>query len=154
MPESDEDISELLAGESLKGPRTFRGRTLAPITRTLKRLMFKVGADDFTAIYILMGAYSTSEEEQFDRLRVMIAATDDTAAFRASVGLEFDKLNDAEEEETHRLMSEILGVTAKAEVAIVSAEKKSTVPAAPSLTSALLPSSPLPESSLVEALAS
>lgn len=152
--ESDEDIAALLAGESLKGPRAFRGRKLAPITRTLKRLMFKVGADDFTALHILAEAHALTEDGQFEKLRALIAATDDSAAFRAAVGMQFDKLSDAEEEETHRLMSEILGVTAKAEVAIVTAEKKSTVPAAPSLTSVPLPSSPSPESSPAEVQAS
>lgn len=153
MPNTDEEISAMLAGESLKGPRSFRGQTLAPLTRGLRDLRNKVISQsdtvtfhDAVLLHILAEAHADTPDARSRNRRALMVATDDVPGFRARVSELLDDFSDEDDNEARRLVGEILGAAEKAEVAVVTMEKKSTVPAEPSPTPAPSPSSPSPES--------
>lgn len=126
---SDEDIQKQLAGEVLRGPLNFRGRTLAPLSRGLRDLRNKVIAPDDTGtfhdvafLHILAEAHAETDVAKREKRRGLILATDDVTGFRATINLLEDELSDADVAEAKRLVSEILGLVEKAEVVL--AEKK------------------------------
>jgi len=138
---SDEDIDRQLAGESVRGPRHWRGRELAPLSRGLRSVRNKVIAPDDTAefhdvalLHILGEAHAATEELRLQARRALILATDDTTGFRASISLLLDACSDVEIEEARRLVNEILGLVEKAEVVLAEKKTDSPVSAVPILT--------------------
>lgn len=143
---TDEEIQKQLAGEAVRGPRVFRGRELAELTKGLRDLRNKVLAPDDTAafhdlalLHILAEAHAVTPEARLARRRALLVATDDVPTFRAVISLQLDELTDEEEAEADRVTNEILGIVEKAEVVL--AEKKSEVEGLvePSLMMTLLP---------------
>jgi hypothetical protein len=153
MNDSDDSIASHLAAESLRAPRTFRGRPLAPLTFGLRALRAKVFLrddpdlfHDVILIHLLAEAYAETEAGQLERRRALIAATDDVPTFRGRMSLLMDELGEEGVAEATRLTEEILGLVKNAEVEI--AEKKSEQPpalAAPSPIPISSSSSPSPE---------
>lgn len=153
--QSDEDIESQLAGESIRGPRTWRDRQLAPLSRGLRALRNKVIAPEDTGefhdvalLHILSQAHAVTEAGRFDARRKLIVATDDVTGFRTAVDLLLDECSDADIEEARALVNEILGLVQKAEVTL--AEKKTAAAdhAAPSPTPTPSPSSMPSDSSI------
>jgi hypothetical protein len=141
---TEEEIQAQLAGESVRGPRSFKGQPLATLTAGLRDLRNKVsdradptGFLDLLLIKILVDASATTEEEEFLKRRALIIATDDVAGFRARASIWNDKLTDDDRAEVRRLADEILGLVEKAEVSI--AEKKSVSPAAAEPSPTVMP---------------
>lgn len=127
---TEEEIQKLLSGEATKGPRTFRGKTLAALSRGLRDLREKVISRDDTGafhdvalLHILEAAHSDTDAGRLAARRALISATDDVAGFRAVVSLKMDDLSDDEIAEAGTVTDDILGIIEKAEVQIV--EKKS-----------------------------
>lgn len=150
--QSDEDIQQQLAGEAYKGPRKWRGRQLADLTRGLRALRNKVVAPEDTAEFhdvslltILTDAFGVVDSDKLNNRRRLIIATDDVAGYRATVSILLDELSDAEIAEGRQVTDDILGIVERAEVVI--AQKKTDVPASaePSLTTMPWPSGALPE---------
>jgi hypothetical protein len=151
---SDEDIESQLAGEAVRGPRQWRGRELAPLSRGLRALRNKVIAPEDTGefhdvalLHILGQASSATDSGRFEKRRALIVATDDVTGFRTTVDLLLDDCSDAEIEQARGLVNEILGLVQKAEVTLAEKKTASVVPAAPSPTPMPLPSSTPSDSS-------
>ena len=147
---TDEEIQARLAGDSVRGPRAFRSRPLAPISRGLRDLRNKIVAADDTAafhdvalLHLLSEAHSNSESGRLEKRRALIMATDDVATFRATVSLLMDALSDEEIATARQVTNEILGLVEQAEVTL---QKKSETadPQEPSPTTTPLPSCPSP----------
>ena len=113
---TEEEIQARLAGESVRGPRTFRGAELAPYTKGLRDLVQKVIRPDDSArfhdlalVYLLTAAHGHTAEERVAKRRALLIATDDVAEFRARLSVEFvDDLSDEEFAEVRRLADDIL----------------------------------------------
>ena len=141
---SDDEIQSRLAAEGLRGPRTFRGRTLAAYSPGLRDLVLKVVSPqdtavlhDVTLVYILLEAHGASPEDKLARRRRLLAATDDREGFRLKVNVEWlDGLSDAEIGECKRLVDDILAPVKLAQVAVVApaGKKKRRAKAKPSPT--------------------
>ena len=124
---TDDEVSRRLAGETVQGPRRFRGRELAPYTKGLRDLAMKVISPDdtgilhdVTVVYLLLEAHSPIPAEKIARRMALIAATDDRANFRARVSVEFlDDLSDAEIAEIRTLVDGILSPVQAAQVQVV-----------------------------------
>jgi hypothetical protein len=132
---TDEDIQRELAGDGLRGPRSFRGRHLAELSLGLRDVFYKVVQPDDTSSFfdlilmeVLARAYAETPEERRTLRRKLILDTDDMAGFRADVSLIFDDLTEAEQTEARRISDEIFGLIEKAKVKVASAEKKSSAP--------------------------
>lgn len=128
----DDTIESLLAAETLRGPRMWRGKQLAPMSRGLRDLRNKVVSPEDTAdfhdvalLHILAEAYHVDTAKRLERRQALMAATDDTAKFRAGISLILDDIGDDETawQETRRLVNEILGLVQDAAVSLT--EKKS-----------------------------
>ncbi|HEX8312160.1 MAG TPA: hypothetical protein VF614_12630 [Chthoniobacteraceae bacterium] len=146
---SDEEIQRQLSGEATRGPRSFKGRELAPLTRGLRDLRNKALAPDDTAafhdvalLHILAEAHAITPEQKLAQRRSLIAATDDVATFRATISLQLDELSDEDLVEAKRVTDDILGIVEKAEVVL--AEKKSDPEALAELSQTTKPSTPGP----------
>lgn len=129
--QTDEEIQAQLAGESLRGPRTFRGRPLAEITRNLRGLAVQAcfpedygPFQDFILLHILAEAYAEEPSKRLERRCALLLAAGDLPIFRAKIALAMDECTEEEEKEASRLAGEILGLVKKAEAAII--EKKSS----------------------------
>ncbi|MEA3211327.1 MAG: hypothetical protein QOE70_4384 [Chthoniobacter sp.] len=153
---SDEDIQRQLAGESLRGPRIWRGRELAPLTRGLRDLRNKVVAPDDTGafhdtalLHILAEAHHAAVSTRLEKRRALLVATDDVPTFRAAVSLLMDDLSDEDLAEVRRLTNEILGIVEAAEVSL--AEKKTVSPDPAALSPMTTRSSSPPPSASPEA---
>lgn len=124
---SDAEAQALLAGQAVRGPRSFRGRDLADYTSGLRDLVLKVVRFDDTAVfhdatllYILAEAHATAPEEKVARRRTLLLAADDVAGFRARLSVEWvDTLSADEIAEARRIASAILDPVDLAQVAIV-----------------------------------
>ena len=124
---SDADVERILAGEAVQGPRRFRERELAVYSKGLRDLVIKVVSPndtrvlaDVTLIYILLEAHSPIPTEKVARRMALIAATDDRAAFRAKVSVEFlDDLSDEEIAEICAIADSILKPVRAAQVQVV-----------------------------------
>ena len=142
LPElSDEEIQKQLAGEVLRGPLDFRGRTLAPLSRGLRDLRNKVIAPDDTGtfhdvalLHILAEAHAETPVGKLEKRRGLILATDDITGFRTTINLLVDELSDEEVVKAKQLVSEILGLVEKAEVTLAEKKTDSGESAAPSPT--------------------
>lgn len=128
---TEEEIQARLAGEHLKGPRSFKGQPLAELTKGLRDLVFKVVLPDDTGNFhdiallkILAEAHAEKDSIRLEKRRALILATDDIAGFRAAVSLAYDELSDAEAAEAARVVNDILTPSRVAEVSVL-AEKKS-----------------------------
>lgn len=132
---SDEQIQAELAGEAVRVPRSFRGKKLAPLSRGLRDLSYKVlsAADtgvygDVVLIYLLSEAFGETDELRLSKRAKLIADTDDIVQFRARISLFMDDLSDDEVKQIRAIADDILGLVEKAQVVI--AEKKSEPAAA------------------------
>jgi hypothetical protein len=128
---TEEDVQRQLAGEVVRGPRSFRGKALASLSRGLRDLRNKVVALDDTApfhdvalLHLLAEAHAEDASKRLEKRRALIAATDDVAWFRAVVSLIMDELSEEEIAEAKRVTDDILGIVEKAEVSLE--EKKSS----------------------------
>ena len=141
---TDEEVQKLLAGESARGPRAFKGRELAPLTMGAKDLIYKVVSPgdtmilhDTVLLFILAELHTADPAEKLAKRTVLMAATDDPAQFRARVSIEMlDDLTPEEIAEARRLVNEILSPVNLAQVTIAqtSAVKKKSGEAKPSRT--------------------
>lgn len=151
---TEDEIQAQLAGEVLRGPRSFRGQRLAELSRGLRDLRYKIISPDDTGLFhdvallsLLAQAHGDTDSVRLEKRRLLLAATDDVPAFRANVSVTIDALTDAEELEARALVDEILGLVSKAQVTLVekksvSAEKVAEVPSPMTTPS---PSSPSPK---------
>lgn len=128
--QTDEDIEKQLAGEALRGPRQWRGKPLAPLSKGLRDLTMKVVRPDDTGyfhdlayLHILTSAHAETPDAKLAARRALLAATDDVAEFRARINLLFDDLTDEDIAAARALVDELLGLVDAATVQI--AEKKS-----------------------------
>lgn len=140
---TDEEISARLAGETVKGPRTFRGRKLAAYSAGVRDLVFKVisrkDTSDFhdcALLYILSELFTEQPDQRIAKRQAMIAATDDPDGFRAQISIELmDDLSDAELFEARNLVGEILKPPQLAQVEIVPEAGKKKDPAGAAMPS-------------------
>ena len=129
---SDADVADLLAKESVRGPRTFRGKPLAAYTAGARDLILKVVSlkdsavfHDCVFVYILHELHAERPEDRFAKRRALIAATDDPDTFRTKVSIEFvDELSDAEIMEVRRVVTDILTPVDLAQVTVAVGVKK------------------------------
>jgi len=148
QPLSDDDIEGQLAGEAVRGPRAWRGRPLAKLSRGLRALRNKVVAPDDPAeffdvamLHILAEAHAETEDGRLKQRRALILGTDDITGFRARITILMDDCSDADIEEAKNLTNEILGLVNKAEVVLAEKKAESSDSAAPSPTTTPEPSS-------------
>jgi hypothetical protein len=135
---TEAEIQEHLAKESARGPRHFRGKPLAPYTAGIRDLAMKVlnradtdACHDLTVIKLLTESHGESKDERVAKRQALISSTDNVAAFRAAVSVEFlDELTDAEIREAREIVDSILAPVAAAEVTVskFGAKKKERAP--------------------------
>lgn len=123
---TDADVQNLLSGEAVRGPRTFRGRELAPLTRGLRALLAKVvhpedtpAFCDCVLLHLLTEAHAATPEAKLTKRTALIAATDRPAAFRATVNVLIDDYSEDDIREAGRVVDDILKPVDAAEVTIV-----------------------------------
>ena len=123
---SDEAVQAMLAKESVRGPRLYRGRPLAPYSAGARDLVLKVVSPtdnasfhDCVVCHVLAELHADEADERLARRRTLIVATDDPDTFRARFSLEvMDELSDADIFEARRLVTEILTPVDQAKVAV------------------------------------
>jgi hypothetical protein len=127
--QTDSDIESQLAGESYRGPRTWQGQPLAPLSRGLRNLhrkgLSRGDTDDFhdvVFVHILRSAYAVTDDARIAQRQALILATDDVPAWRTSISLLMDDLSDEAIAEARTLAEDLLGLVAKAQTSPV--EKK------------------------------
>ena len=123
---TEAEIQKQLAGGGVAGPKTFRGRELAPYTSGLRDLILKVvhpqdtlSFHDVTMLYVLAEAHAATAEIRTAKRVELIRASDDVDAFRAKVSVEIlDELTPEEIAQARRLVNTIITPAQQAQVAV------------------------------------
>ena len=123
---TEAEIQKQLAGGGVAGPKSFRGRPLAPYTSGLRDLILKIvnpldtlSFHDVTMLYVLAEAHGATLDERVARRVALIRASDDVDAFRAKVSVEIlDELTPVEIAEARRLVNVIITPVQQAQVAV------------------------------------
>jgi hypothetical protein len=131
--QTEAEIQAMLAKGPTRGPRTFKGRTLAAYSHGLRDLLLKVVRNDdtiyfhdFAMVYILMEAHYENPEDKIPNRKALIAATDDVANFRAMLSAGFiDDLSEEEISELRTLVNDILEEVELSQVTLASQKKSS-----------------------------
>lgn len=117
-----DNVGDLLAAESVRGPRSFRGRPLADSTRGLRIMRQQVIRQgdptplyDAAYLHLLSQAYGATEEEKRSARIELQAQVDNPAAFRGMISLQIDTFSDADHAEAERLVNELLDLEKAAE---------------------------------------
>jgi hypothetical protein len=129
---TEEQIQRMLAGESVRGPLEWRGKTLAPYTLGIKSLALKVLAPgdatpfhDAAILRLLLEAHGATKDEAFAKRKALMAATDNVEEFRARVNFDFlDDFKEGDELAARKLVQEILTPSRIADVKVTGGKKK------------------------------
>lgn len=139
--QTDEDVQKVLAGESVRGLRSFGGKPLADLTSGLRDLWLKVLMPDdsdrfahYSLIHILLAAQSDGPDDKRAKRRQLMAETDDRLGYRTMINLAIDDLSDDQHREARDVFNDLFGIIEKAEAVIAEKKSSGSADAAPSQT--------------------